>query len=311
MLATDPHGRAAGGNDWAGLLAGIDPLADPELRNEALERAVSSVPSSKLQEALAALAGAEGGTAAEFRELLLRRWAEGNPKTAADWIEQFRGLSVCGDYLVQVAVAWADTDYVAAWAWANSLPEGESKQKALMAAAYEESRFDPKTVLAATSTLPSSADRDRLLAYAVSQWTSSDPAAAKLWVEKLSNPTLRQMLGASAVVALADSDGAGAANLAAEFLDSGPEQDRVAVAVVQRWAQNVPLSAAQWIIQFPDTPVREEALQALATVWTAHDNDGMSSWLNSLPNGPLRSAAAEAQSQALRATGLAMTSLAR
>ncbi len=82
-------------------------------------------------------------------------------------------------------------------------------------------------------------------------------------------------------------------------LEGGIEQDRAAVAIVQRWAQNSPGAAAAWVSQFADGPLRDAAAQNLLVVWTAKDAEAAGKWLHELPNGPLRDIGLAAYAQAL------------
>ena len=100
-------------------------------------------------------------------------------------------------------------------------------------------------------------------------------------------------------VASAEQDGAAAATLAANALGAGDEQDRAAVSIVQRWAQNSPQAAASWVAQFPDIPARDAAVENLLALWTAQDAEAAGNWLRELPAGPLRDVGITAYAQAL------------
>src|SRR5262249_22985599 len=159
--------------------------------------------------------------------------------------------------LTQVSVAWANTNLPASVAWAKSLPESSGKAVALMNIAYEAARMEPLTSLELAVMLPPSPERDRLLVHATSQWVALDPGAATTWAQSISDADLKQTVLAATVVALASQNGASAANLAANYLQPGGDQDRAVVAIVQRWAESSPRAAADWVSQFPDTTVRQ------------------------------------------------------
>jgi hypothetical protein len=116
---------------------------------------------------------------------------------------------------------------------------------------------------------------------------------------KVPDPSLRQRLVAAVAVASAEQDGAVAATLAASALDAGDEQDRAAVSIVQRWAQNSPQAAASWVSQSPDIPSRDAAVQNLPALWIAHDAEAAGNWLRELPAGPLRDVGIAAHARAL------------
>jgi hypothetical protein len=167
--------------------------------------------------------------------------------------------------LSQIASQWAETDRAAATAWLETLRDGEPRQSATMGVGYAVAADEPVTALNLASALPASTERDDLLNYALSQWAAKDSAAAIQWADQIPDTTLRQQMLATAAVALAATDGPGAAAIVGTRIKPGPIQDRAAVAIVQQWAQTSPQAAANWVNLYPDSPVRTAAVQALNT----------------------------------------------
>ena len=249
-----PLPQAAPLDPLAALLAAFEPEADPDRRSAGLERAAASVSQADLPAALNALSANTSLAADELRQALARRWAESQPgAAAAAWVAQLPEGPTCRDLAQQVAIAWANSDLAAAAHWVNSLPDGGVKSAAVLGFGYEAARADPMTALAVAAALPASPDRDEMLIHAASQWAATDPAAAMAWASQAADSRLRQRLLAAVALASAKQDPATAAGLAATAVDPGPEQDRTAVAIVQRWAQTSPEAAAAWVAQFPDT----------------------------------------------------------
>jgi hypothetical protein len=190
----------------------------------------------------------------------------------------------------QVAIGWAERDLAGALAWLLTLPPGELRETAVQAVAYEAARTEARTAVALAAALPATAERDDLLVHAVSQWAISDGAAAVAWARQVPERKLAQRLVGAVAVASADRDGPGAAALAAGDLDPGEDQDRVAVAVAQRWAANAPEAAAAWVARFSERLVRNDAVHDLLDVWARRDADAAHRWAGQLPAGPLREA---------------------
>jgi hypothetical protein len=246
------------------LTAALDET-DLERKNDEIEQAAASVAEADLPAVLDSLAADASPEAAELRRLLVRRWAERDAAAAASWSERLPE-SASRDAMEQVAIAWANTDLAAAADWVATLPPGPSTQSAALGLAYEAARSNPLTALAVTCALPPSIERDDLLVHAASQWAGTDAAAAMGWAQEVPDKPLQQRLLAAVAIAAAKQDPAGAATLAANSLTAGPEQDRAAIAIVQRWAQFAPADAAAWVAQFPDSSVRAlagENLRAL------------------------------------------------
>lgn len=178
-------------------------------------------------------------------------------------------------------------------------PQGEGKQPAAIDVAYETARHDPLAALTQAIALPSTPERDNLLAFAVGQWAATDPQAAASWAMQIPDADLQQRLIAAAAVATAEQDVISAATLVGTRLRPGKEQDRAAVAIVLRWAQTSPQAAANWVCQFPDSATRNIATKDLLSIWTGEDAAAAGHWLNSLPPGSMRNAGETAYAEAL------------
>jgi hypothetical protein len=94
----------------------------------------------------------------------------------------------------------------------------------------------------------------------------------------------------SQAISLAQSSPEEAARLVAE-LPAGGEQNRVAMAVVERWIGSDPVAAATWTTQFAEGPLREHAMSVVARQWGLRDWNATAGWLETLPMGSSRDAA--------------------
>jgi hypothetical protein len=279
--------QAGSAND--SLIAVIDSDNDTDGQSDTLERTARNLSPSEFPSALHDLLGKNSAAASLLRQFLVRRWAEQDPHSAADWVIQHLDNEAYTEAVAQVALAWAGVEPAAAASWANSLPENPAKQQALLNIGYELAGTQPSVVLGIVSNLAPGADRDNLLFHAFSQWGSIDSQAASVWIQQIHDDSLRQRLQSELAVSLADKDEAGAGALAAN-LAPGPDQDRAVVEIVQRWVQTAPTSAGAWVASFPDTPLRQSALEALVAVWKVQDSASAASWVDHLAPGPLRDA---------------------
>jgi hypothetical protein len=249
------------------LLQGVQAESDPERKSEALDKAVSFVSDQELRGVLDDLKGNDGSDASEFRKMLVRHWAETNVTEAAGWVSALPEGVEYREGVEQVAIAYANSDANAAANWAGTLPEGEIRESASLAIATEVVRSDPVAALQIAAALPASSQRDGVLVDGVSQWAASDPSVATSWAEKVEEPALRQHLLASVAVAEAERDPGPAATLVATELSPGPEQERAAVSVAQRWAQSKPDEAAAWVAQFPEkSPARAAGAENVSLI---------------------------------------------
>jgi hypothetical protein len=282
---------------YADLLGAIETETDLDRRSEALDLAVESVRDSELPGLLDSLVWLESSAAADFRQRLIRRWAEMDGPAAVAWASKLWQDPNYHETLMQVALGWAGTDLSATLDWAHTLPESDA-EAVMLGLGYETIRTDAVTALEVAASLGPTRLRDELIEHAISQWATTDFAAALQWADgSVSDPGLRQRLLAAVAVAVAGQDGATAATLAATALDPGDQQDRVAVAIVQRWAQNEPELAASWVAQFPDTRGRETTAENLVAFWAVHDREATAKWLRALPEGALRTVGMAAYAQ--------------
>lgn len=289
VVMPEPHVRSA----LEERLAAIGAEPDPDRRSELFQEWVDSLPATEIEPTIESLAGTRDPGARELLELLIGRLAQQSPAAAANWLARFPQNFNQREAMVQVAAAWADSDLTGALEWSATLPKPQ-ENASLLTIAYEAARTYPITALDVACMLPPSADRDNLLAFAVTQWAFSDAAAATQWAEHVPDAGLRQQILAGIAIGSAKVDPADAAALTATALEPGEDQARAAVAVVQRWAQMAPEEAAAWVAEFPDTLARREALQSLIGLWASRDLSAATTWLESLPAGPLRAEGFEA-----------------
>ena len=280
-------------------MATIEAETDPDRRSEALKCAAASVSDADLPDLLDSVTHDPSRAADEFRQSLVRRWAQSDAPAVATWTSQLPEGPLRCAVLEQVAIAWANTDLPVTAEWVRALPESDSRVAATRALAYEAARAKPVMVLDLAVALPPTRERDDLLVHAIRQWAIGDATTAAAWAMKESDPDLRQRLIAAVAICLAEQDGAAAARLAVSSLDARNEHDRTAVSIAQRWAQNSPQAAAAWVSQFQDVPSRDAAVQNLLALWTAQDAEAAVNWLRELPDGPLRDIGFAAHAEAL------------
>lgn len=269
------------------LLANIQAESDPQKSSDAVQHAADSVPDAQLCSALNALVRNTNAAAVELCKVLARRWAETDLPAAVSWAEHFSGEAFQSEALRQVAIVWADRDLKGAAVWIAALPEACDKEAARISLAYEACRTEPLLALQLVIGSAPGPDRDGLLVHAVSQWAGADSRAAWEWASRVPDASLRDQLLASVAVASAEQDAEAAAGLVAGSLPAGPEQQRAAVAVAQRWARKSPRDAASWAVRFPDS-VRAYAVQNVVTVWTDQDSEAATAWLQQLPQDSLQ-----------------------
>lgn len=201
--------------------------------------------------------------------LLIRRWVDLNPAAAVNWVTQVGDTGLHQELVDVVAVAWSEKDLPNALSWVESLPEGGTKHQALTDLGYEVARVDPVDAMQIATQLPASDHADSLLLHSLAQYASADPAQSQQLALALPPGSLRDQALSTVVTVQAKQDGAGAAQFAVENISPGSGLDQAVIGVVQLWAQSNFYDASFWVQSFPDSPIRDQAVQSLGMI-SAH-----------------------------------------
>jgi hypothetical protein len=278
--------------DWLKALESIQTEADSGLQEEKLERLVNSIAPTELPMAARLLQELGSfGLRHQLGRRALRRWAENDPRAAAQWVTWTPLDSERQEVINDVAIVWANHSVSNAVAWVRQLPAESERNAGLMSVAYEAVRTEPMEVLRLGMELPAGEHRDDLITHAAGEWATIDPAAAAEWASQATDVALRDRLLASIATAWGDSDPVAAANLALKTLPPGRQQDDAVMSIVQRWAQQTPIEAAGWVSSFPEGTLRETAMEELVKLWTDQSLAEPANWLYKAALGSSRDAA--------------------
>ena len=245
----------------AQAVAKAEPAAAPAEDPEKIAVLISTLSEAEVCKWLGTFAGQDltGNTG----RLLLRRWVELDPAAAVNWLAQLSDPAVHQELADVVAVAWSEKDLPNALTWVESLPEGVTKHQALTDLGYEVARVDPVDAMQIATQLPSGANADSLLLHSLAQYASADPQQSQQLALSLPSGPLRDQALTTVATVQAKQDGAGAAQFAVQNISPGSGLDSAVIGVVQLWAQNDLTGAAFWVQSFPDSPIRDQAVQSL------------------------------------------------
>lgn len=196
--------------------------------------------------------------------LAMSHRASQNPAAAARQAEAETDAALKAEYLTQVALAWANTSPSAATRWGSALANPTERQLTLILIAGELARSQPKEALDLALTLDPAPAREAVIHTAAAEWSIKDPVEAVVWASGLTDPELRSPVLSSVLIQLADNSPETAVILAETYLAPGIGRDNVTVSILQRWAQQDPDGARQWLDLCPDTALRTTAGEALS-----------------------------------------------
>lgn len=287
-LATVPGAEGAGHQPEATATPFIRGLTgifltgtDDATAKEKLENLAAGTPLYEVADALAFLQSRpDSEWSRSLHLLLVRRWAEGNPSSAADWVLHSLPGPMRTEAISGIGIVWANQNLSDATAWVRQLPAGKERDAGIISVAYEAAREKPMDAIVLAIELPDDPAREALVRHSATQWATADPRAATDWAQQIEMGGLRTVVISSIATALGNSDPVAAAELALGSLPMGKSQDDAVVGIIQRWAQNEPANTAAWVEQFPAGSLRDIALSNLVTQWADKDSGQAADWLN-------------------------------
>lgn len=243
-------------------ITNLEAQSPPEEDFEKIAALIGSMSETEVCEWLAKLTNQD--LTSNTGRLLMRRWVELDPTAAVNWATQLGDTGARQELVDVVAVAWSEKDLPAALIWVEALPEDDTKHQALADLGYEVARIDPVSAMQIATQLPASDNSDALLLHALAQYTSADPAQSQQLALSLPPGTLRDQALATVATIESKQDGPQAATFAVENIASGPGLDRAIMGVIQGWAQIDFTGASVWVQSFPNSPIRDQAMQSLS-----------------------------------------------
>jgi hypothetical protein len=193
----------------------------------------------------------------------------------------------------QIASELARESPRAALAWAERLPEGEARTRALHPALDELAANNPVEAVGYVASLPAGQGRTDLLRRAVASWAVRDMDAAMEWTRELPAGRERDEVSSEAARGLRRTDLARAARWS-EMIDNAEIRHHAIQEIAGQWALTDGPAAAQWLSQMPDAATQIESHYSVARHWGLMDMEGSANWINSLPHGASRDAAVRA-----------------
>ncbi len=214
----------------------------------------------------------------DLSQRLLHRWAVSDGHAAAAWAEQLPAGPMRETALSEVAIDWANSSLSDAATWAHQLTSAPERAATMLAVANEAVRSDPVQALSLAAEMSANPQRDQLIRHAAMEWAVQDGDAAAKWARQITNPSLRDQVLADVATAWSDHDPISAAGLAVAEIPPGQAQSDAVVGIIERWAQQQPEQAADWVEKFPASELKPTAVANVATMWSLSDPDKAKQW---------------------------------
>jgi hypothetical protein len=220
-----------------------------------------------------------------------QQWIFSEPKAALDWMSRHPEISEAR--LLALFQDWGGKDRAEYQRYLAELPEGEWKQKVMMAASYEALPGDPVEAINRMRQLNAGRPQTGLLEMATAEWARSDPAAAGRWVSQVRDPVLQEHLTAFLAAGYAETAPEFSATWAIQSVPPGKNLDRSLAEIAGAWAKQDPVAASAWVARFPPGEGRKMAVGNLVNAWVNRDRAAALAWIRDLPEGALRNEAAQ------------------
>ena len=197
--------------------------------------------------------------------LLVARWVQSDPNGALQFAAGNRGFEYVAEDVFQ---QFAANDFNTAMSRAQAIPGGDLRYRALRGVLSFKADSDPRGALELAATLGDFRGSESLASVIYRQWAATDPQTAALH--------------------------------AAEHADASGERWRSPVGpVVDTWAQQDPLAAANWSLSLKEPEAQTRSIAQVMRQWARDDPNAVANWIYGLETGTSRDAAVAGLAQSL------------
>lgn len=193
---------------------------------------------------------------------LLRGLVAADPAMAGWLAESLAPGDVRAEFVRRVAQAWAAVDPDGATTWAAGLTDSGEQKATLTGVAFQIAQTDPAAAVALAEK--SDLGNTGALANLAQQWACKDLAATLEWATQQPAGVQRDQIIAQIAFVQAHTAPVAAVDLIVGQIPPGPAQDEAAISVLQVWGMQDYKAASDWVNQFPETPLRNRALNELS-----------------------------------------------
>ncbi len=184
-------------------------------------------------------------------------------------------------------------DSAALLAWAEGLPAGDDRQRAIQAVAHALSRQDPVALANWLWNLPESdgdRGRDQALTTTLRRMASTHPEDAEQWLEKMgADWPQASSIAAQLVRGRVQKDMNEAADWA-NALANGPLRDAAFGQLALRLAAQAPDAALEWCMAIENDTARQTAIGQIMPHWVRRQPEEAATWIETLPQGAMKDA---------------------
>jgi hypothetical protein len=157
--------------------------------------------------------------------------------------------------------AWARKDPEAALSWGQQQTNNAERGEALTDACFQIAQTDPERAVMLAEQF--NLDNDAVLENLAQQWAAKDLTTAQNWIAAQPSGNQRDALTTGIAFIWSQTEPANAAQFVVQQIPPGSAQDEAAMMVLHQWALVDSSEASAWVQQFPESPLRNRALNEL------------------------------------------------
>ena len=211
------------------------------------------------------------GNESSAQVLVMQEWlpqlAALDPLLACQLMET-NGLAIDrADWLRVIANAWAVKDSGSALVWAAQLATPAEQRLALATIIFQLAQTDPEHAVAVAIQYHLNGEADGLLSTLGVQWSEKNLSAALAWAQRQPPGDQRdQILARMAFVEARNAPADAGTRVLAE-IPPGDVQNEAVMTVIHQWSLRDMAGALAWVRQFPETPLKERAMNELRVIY--------------------------------------------
>lgn len=178
--------------------------------------------------------------------------------------DEILNLSTNEDDVLNRLRNWARKDPEAALIWGQQQTNDAERSEALTDACFQIAEVNPARALVLAEQFNLS--KDAVLENLAQQWAAKDLRAAYNWIMMQPTDDRRNALVAGMAFIWSQTEPAEAAQFVAQQMSPGYAQDEAVMMVLHQWALADSTGAGAWVQQFPESPLRVQALNELSGI---------------------------------------------
>lgn len=284
----------AGNGDTSLAIAFLETMPPGQGRSEALQQVASFLANTDPEEAYAfVMQHAVNDRDRQAVSNVLQQWARSDPARAFEVAMNDLDPGNARRNAIQSVINEASNRDPALARELMAKLDEQDLENVAHSAAYMLARNDLEGSLAWAEGLPEGDTKENALSAIYSEWGREDPQQAALYGMKIENDDLRRRNLGNALGQWAYQDAVEAMTWAVENLKKEDQEKLIPQSLLGRWVDQDSAAAAEWVAALPEGELRKSSVSSLVSNWVNDDLVATGEWIKRLPKGESHDVAAQ------------------